>query len=97
MPARVYFITYDNPRAGDYRRPFREFGKVARIERLVPKTTLRLSRRKGRTFADVKAAAERSVDPHKGSAMLFSATTGRAYMLNNRGNRRGEWVPCDVD
>jgi hypothetical protein len=47
MSTGIYFVTYDNPRGGDYRRPLRELGKVAQVERVTPKTTLRLSRRKG--------------------------------------------------
>ena len=97
LPEPIYFVSYDNPRAGDYRRPLRELGKVGQVERMVPKTTLRLNRRWACRFADVKAAVERSIDPRRGSAVLFSSKTGRAYTLDNRGNRRGEWVRRDVD
>lgn len=95
MPAGIYFVTYDNPAGGDYRRPLRTFDKVAEVERVAPKTTLRLIRRKGQRFADIQSAGARSVDPRKGSMLLFSSKTGRTYVLNNRGNRPGVWVRRD--
>ncbi|CAH0127130.1 hypothetical protein [Roseomonas sp. CECT 9278] len=97
MPNGVYFLTYDCPRGADYRRPRRELGKVAHVGRETPKTTLRLDRRPGATFADIKAAAARSLDPRKGRMMLFSTKTGRIYTLDNRGNQPGIWVRRDSD
>ena len=97
MRTGIYFVTYDNPRGADYQRALRELRKVADVDRIVPKTTLRLSKRKGFRFVDIKRAAARSLDPWKGSLLLFSCKTGRAYTLDNRGNRPGVWVRRDGD
>jgi hypothetical protein len=94
MPA-IYFWSYDNPAKGDYRRPAREFLKIACVQRVAPKTTLRLERHRGVTFSDVKAAAARCLDGRKGRGILFSTRTGHAYVCDNARNRPGHWIRID--
>lgn len=88
----IYFWSYDNPRDRNYRQPALKLGRVAEVDRIAPKTTLRLERRPGVTFSQLCATAAETLDIRKGSGVLFSAHTGRAYVIDNRGNRRGEWV-----
>ncbi|MGG5819345.1 hypothetical protein [Falsiroseomonas sp. HW251] len=70
---------------------------MAYVARETPKTTLRLDRRPGAKFADIKAAAARSLDSRRGRIVLFSTKTGRVYTLDNRGNQPGIWVRRDTD
>ena len=88
----VYFWSYDNPQNGDYRRPARKLETVAEVDRIAPKTTLRLARRPGVTFPQLRDAAAETLDRREGRGILFSSRTGHAYVIDNRSNRRGEWV-----
>lgn len=90
---RRFTFTYDNPRGGDYSRPARDLGRLGTIDIVrFPRTLLRLTPRSDVSFNQIKLVAARVVDPSRGSAILFSAQTGREYRLNNRGNRPGQFV-----
>ncbi len=91
----TYYWSYDNPKNGDYRYPTRSLRKVADVEGIAPKTTLRVERNSGVTFSELRAAAAGTLDARKGRGILFSGRTGHAYVLDNRGNRRGQWVRQD--
>ena len=96
MPKQsTYYWSYDNPKNGDYRYPTRRLRKVADVEGVAPKTTLRLERNPGVTFSELRAAVAGTLDARKGRGILFSGRTGHAYVLDNRGNRRGQWVRQD--
>jgi hypothetical protein len=88
----IYYWSYDNPKNGDYRYPVRRLQKVADVEAIAPKTTLCLERNPGVTFSELRAAAAGTLDARKGRGVLFSERTGNAYVIDNRGNRKGQWV-----
>lgn len=88
----VYFWSYDNPIDGNYKQPALKLDRVAEVDPIAPKTTLRLERRPGVTFSQLRATVAETLDTRKGRGILFSAYTGRAYIIDNRGNRRGKWV-----
>lgn len=86
-----YYFSFDNPKNRNYACPKNECKKVAFVESATPKTTLRLDRKHGVTFAEIKAATARSLDPKNGRGILFSTRTGRVYTIDNRGNRPRVW------
>lgn len=64
-----------------------------RIELLPHLTSLKIWRPKGMTFAEMVAVLIARLQPGRGSALLFSARTGRAYRLfAGRGGRPGRAV-----
>ena len=87
-----YVFSYDVPRNDDYSRAQRLCGRVANVQRIVPKTTLLLERLPGQTFADVKRATRRTPDRRQGRAVLVSRKTGNVFTMDNRGNQPGIWV-----
>jgi hypothetical protein len=91
----VYYWSYDNPKNGDYQYPTRKLRSVAAVERVAPKTTLRLKRNTGVTFQEIQDTAAQTLDRKKGRGILFSRRTGNVYVLDNRSNRKGEWVLQD--
>ncbi len=91
----IYYLSYDNPKNGDYRYPTRRLRKVATVEGVAPKTTLRLERNPGVTFSQLRDAAAMTLDARKGRGILFSRLTGNTYVLDNRGNRKGQWIRQD--
>lgn len=62
------------------------------VERLPHKTAYRIVRPICVTFADMRQALTAGLNPRLGSVLLFSASTGNAWVMSNRGNRRGVFV-----
>jgi len=91
----VYYFSFDNPKNGDYKFPLREMSKISDVEKIVPKTTLMLKRHRAVKFVQIQDAAKRSLNKKNGRGVLISAHTGYAYVIDNRGNRKGEWLRKD--
>lgn len=91
---KSYTFSYDRPRGDNYRAVTRRFERAGiHAERTAHKTALILRRRTDRMdFAEFKALLVNAVDDRIGTFMLTSMTTGAAWVMSNRGNRRGRLV-----
>ncbi|WP_425998216.1 hypothetical protein [Caulobacter sp. DWR1-3-2b1] len=91
----VYYVEYNRclgDAIGRFIRHLERCGLV--VIKLPHKTLLRIERRVGEvTFAQLKRAVTSGLNPRLGSAFLSSATTGNAWVMSNRSNRRGIFVP----
>lgn len=62
------------------------------VELLRHRTCLRVGRPAGVRWRVFEADIFSTLDPHRGSVLLFSESTGRVYIGNNRGNRPGQLI-----
>lgn len=94
---KTYTFEYNRPRFDDYERILRRF-EIAGLEvdKLPHKTTLRLRRNTSDlSWKEFRRLLIRAVDPRRGSFLLNSLTTGRAWTMSNKGNQPGELVPVE--
>jgi hypothetical protein len=64
------------------------------VELLSHKTSMVIERPRGMDWSSFSALLRSALNPRLGSLLLFSETTGRAWICSNRGNRPGEFVRC---
>lgn len=90
---RRYTITYDNPKRGDYQLVARLLKRIGHVERFRhPRTSMHVELRSDADFASLKSALLRALDPHKGSAIIFSQRSGFVFRCDNRSNSKGCFI-----
>jgi hypothetical protein len=61
------------------------------VQLLPHKTALRIERPDDMSWGDFKRAIRAVLQPHRGSVMISSESTGRTYVCSNRGNQPGSF------
>ena len=91
---RSYTFSFDRPTGDNYRRLPRRLERAGvQVEATAHKTAYRLRRRVDRMdFGEFKNLLVDLVDDRLGTFLLTSMTTGNAWVMSNRGNRRGRLV-----
>jgi hypothetical protein len=86
MHTNPYFLTYDNPRGGDYSSIEACLRPRAFVKPTAPKTSFVFVLKDGTKFKNLLRAIERNLDPTKGRATLVSTKTKRV-----RDYKNGQW------
>ncbi|GAM99791.1 hypothetical protein U91I_03446 [alpha proteobacterium U9-1i] len=94
---KTYTFEFNRPRRDDYRGIRRRLEAAGlEVDKLPHKTLLRLRRNPDKLpWSDFLNLLVRAVDPRRGSFVLNSLTTGRAWTMSNAGNRPGELVDVE--
>lgn len=97
-PIKSYVLEYNRPRGDDYRGFIRRLERAGLVvDRLPHKTCLRIRRIPARTpLSDFRTLLIRSMDRRRGSLMLSSLVSKRAWIMDNKGNRPGELVRIEA-
>ncbi len=92
---RVYFLEVNRCLHDASRRFIRRLQRSGLVVVKLPhKTAYRIERPADIiTFMQMKRALALGLNPQLGSVILFSATTGNAWVMSNRGNRPGVFQP----
>lgn len=91
---RIYYIEINrclNDASARFVRHIELCGLI--VERLPHKTAFRVVRPvKQVTFSEMRQALAAGLHPKLGSILLFSKSSASAWVMSNRGNRRGVFV-----
>lgn len=91
----VYFLEVNRCLHDASRRFMRRLERLGLVVSKLPhKTAYRIERPVDEiSFAQMKRALTSGLNPRLGSVILFSAATGKAWVMSNRGNRPGVFEP----
>lgn len=94
---KTYTFEFNRPRRDDYRGIRRRLEAAGlEVDKLQHKTLLRLRRNPNKLpWPDFRRLLIGAVDPRRGSFVLNSLSTGRAWTMSNTGNRAGELVDVE--
>lgn len=96
MVYRRYYGEFNRARGDNIRIAARTLARQGlEVEILAHKTSLVIDRPMTMSWSDFKSAVRSALDPTRGSVLLFSKSTGNAFVCSNRGNQPGVFQRLD--
>lgn len=98
MARKQYILEFNRARGDSIRTAARRLGRWGfDVNIIAHKTSLTVLRPAGMSWAEFENAVRDALDPIRGSALVFSQSSGRAWICSMIGNQPGVFQEITID